>query len=108
MTRIGINGFGRIGTAVARLALQRNDVEIAVINDAGVNAIAHDALNHGAIDLRAREVLFLYVVRSNIETVIGAAPRTPAYLLYTSASVAYRANARFDAAYWDYASFAFV
>ncbi|MGE0615567.1 MAG: type I glyceraldehyde-3-phosphate dehydrogenase [Bacteriovoracia bacterium] len=31
--RIGINGFGRIGRKIARLALTRNDVEIVGIND---------------------------------------------------------------------------
>ncbi|MCC5922174.1 MAG: type I glyceraldehyde-3-phosphate dehydrogenase [Crocinitomicaceae bacterium] len=31
--RIGINGFGRIGRLVARLALQRPDVELVAIND---------------------------------------------------------------------------
>ncbi|KAI5404695.1 hypothetical protein KIW84_051744 [Lathyrus oleraceus] len=31
--RIGINGFGRIGRLVARVALQRNDVELIAIND---------------------------------------------------------------------------
>ena len=32
-TRVGINGFGRVGRAFARLALDRNDLEIAAIND---------------------------------------------------------------------------
>ncbi|TKY47736.1 Glyceraldehyde-3-phosphate dehydrogenase, cytosolic [Spatholobus suberectus] len=31
--RIGINGFGRIGRLVARVALQRNDVELVAVND---------------------------------------------------------------------------
>jgi glyceraldehyde 3-phosphate dehydrogenase len=31
-TKIGINGFGRIGRKVARLALERDDVEIVAIN----------------------------------------------------------------------------
>ncbi|XP_054805743.1 glyceraldehyde-3-phosphate dehydrogenase 2, cytosolic-like isoform X2 [Prosopis cineraria] len=31
--RIGINGFGRIGRLVARVALQRDDIEVAAIND---------------------------------------------------------------------------
>lgn len=32
-TRIGINGFGRIGRLVARAALQADDIEIAAVND---------------------------------------------------------------------------
>jgi glyceraldehyde 3-phosphate dehydrogenase len=31
--RVGINGFGRVGRAFARLALDRDDLEIAAIND---------------------------------------------------------------------------
>ncbi|KAK7319072.1 hypothetical protein RJT34_03784 [Clitoria ternatea] len=31
--KIGINGFGRIGRVVARVALQRDDVELVAIND---------------------------------------------------------------------------
>ena len=32
-TRIGINGFGRIGSLVLRAAEQREDVEVVAIND---------------------------------------------------------------------------
>ncbi|KAK9104207.1 hypothetical protein Scep_021051 [Stephania cephalantha] len=31
--KIGINGFGRIGRLVARVALQRSDVELVAVND---------------------------------------------------------------------------
>ncbi|MBK5212339.1 MAG: type I glyceraldehyde-3-phosphate dehydrogenase [Flavobacteriaceae bacterium] len=33
MTKIGINGFGRIGRLALRIALQRNDLEIVGVND---------------------------------------------------------------------------
>mgnify|MGYP003120090660 FL=1 len=33
MTKIGINGFGRIGRIVFRIASQRDDVEIVAVND---------------------------------------------------------------------------
>ena len=32
-TRVGINGFGRIGRAVFRQALDRDDVTVVAIND---------------------------------------------------------------------------
>jgi glyceraldehyde 3-phosphate dehydrogenase len=35
--KIGINGFGRIGRLVARVALQRDDVELVAINDPFIN-----------------------------------------------------------------------
>lgn len=31
--RIGINGFGRFGRLVARVALERNDIELVAVND---------------------------------------------------------------------------
>jgi glyceraldehyde 3-phosphate dehydrogenase len=33
VTRVGINGFGRVGRAFTRYALQRTDLEVMVIND---------------------------------------------------------------------------
>src|SRR3954447_9319938 len=33
MTRIGINGFGRIGRTAFRAAIARNDVEVVAVND---------------------------------------------------------------------------
>lgn len=33
MTKIGINGFGRIGRLAFRIALQKNDIEIVAVND---------------------------------------------------------------------------
>ncbi|CAN1130065.1 Glyceraldehyde-3-phosphate dehydrogenase, cytosolic [Linum perenne] len=35
--KIGINGFGRIGRLVARVALQREDVELVAVNDPFIN-----------------------------------------------------------------------
>ncbi|KAL9672859.1 hypothetical protein QQ045_029112 [Rhodiola kirilowii] len=34
---IGINGFGRIGRLVARVALQRDDIELVAVNDPFIN-----------------------------------------------------------------------
>jgi glyceraldehyde 3-phosphate dehydrogenase len=34
-TRVAINGFGRIGRQAFKLALERDDLEIAAINDIG-------------------------------------------------------------------------
>jgi len=38
MTRVGINGFGRIGRSVYRILADRADLEVAVINDLSDNA----------------------------------------------------------------------
>jgi glyceraldehyde 3-phosphate dehydrogenase len=33
VTRVGINGFGRIGRSFTRLALDRADLEVVAVND---------------------------------------------------------------------------
>jgi glyceraldehyde 3-phosphate dehydrogenase len=41
-TRVGINGFGRIGRAFTRLALERADLEVVAVNDiADARTLAH-------------------------------------------------------------------
>ncbi|KAB2952091.1 type I glyceraldehyde-3-phosphate dehydrogenase [Heliorestis acidaminivorans] len=52
--RVGINGFGRIGRLVARIALERDDIEVVAINDltdAKTNAhlLKYDSV-HGTVD----------------------------------------------------------
>ncbi|KAJ8620224.1 hypothetical protein MRB53_028753 [Persea americana] len=37
-TKIGINGFGRIGSLVLRIAMSRDDVEVVAINDPFIDA----------------------------------------------------------------------
>ena len=40
--RVGINGFGRIGRAFFKVALDRDDMEVVAINDLGdVNNLAY-------------------------------------------------------------------
>ena len=40
--RIAINGFGRIGRAIARIAFTRTDIEVVAINDlTDVPTLAH-------------------------------------------------------------------
>ncbi|HTR90733.1 MAG TPA: type I glyceraldehyde-3-phosphate dehydrogenase [Trebonia sp.] len=41
-TRVGVNGFGRIGRAFVRLAMERGDLEVVAINDiADARTLAH-------------------------------------------------------------------
>lgn len=42
MTKVGINGFGRIGREVFRVAFNNPEVEIVAVNDPGdITALAH-------------------------------------------------------------------
>ena len=58
--RLGINGFGRIGRLVLRVAQHRDDVEVVAINDPFLSAdyaaymTNHDSI-HGHFDVEAKE-----------------------------------------------------
>lgn len=57
-TKIAINGFGRIGRKVARLALERDDIEIVAINDlsppeTSAHLFKYDSV-HGTVDQDVR------------------------------------------------------
>ena len=52
MVRIGINGFGRIGRYVTRMALERTNIEVVAVNDlADIHTLAHlfkyDSIHRG-------------------------------------------------------------
>ncbi len=49
VTKIGINGFGRIGRKVARLALERNDIEVVAINNLEAPAIAAHLFKYDSV-----------------------------------------------------------
>ncbi|MCM2324621.1 MAG: glyceraldehyde-3-phosphate dehydrogenase, partial [Oligoflexia bacterium] len=56
--KIGINGFGRIGRVVARLALERDDIEIVGVNDLSkpeqmVHLLKYDSV-HGKVNADVR------------------------------------------------------
>ncbi|MCM2278464.1 MAG: type I glyceraldehyde-3-phosphate dehydrogenase [Oligoflexia bacterium] len=56
--KIGINGFGRIGRVVARLAAEREDIEIVGVNDLSkpeqmVHLLKYDSV-HGKLGVEAR------------------------------------------------------
>src|SRR4051812_21724122 len=64
-TKIAINGFGRIGRKIVRLALQRQDVEIVGINDLSkpeqmAHLLKYDSV-HGSLqeDVRLEGTLLL-------------------------------------------------
>src|SRR5688500_7949683 len=81
-TRVGINGFGRIGRAVLRCALDRKDIEFSGINDlTDAATLAHllkyDSV-HGALE--AKVEAGQGEIRVNGRSVRVTAERDPAKL----------------------------
>ena len=64
--KIAINGFGRIGRCVARIAANRDDVEIVAINDTATidmmlyllkNDSVHGAFGHEAVQIDEQNIM---------------------------------------------------
>ncbi len=57
-TKVGINGFGRIGRAFTRLALDRTDLEVVAVNDiTDAGTLAHDRDQQADRDSMRRPVI---------------------------------------------------
>ncbi len=91
MIKIGINGFGRIGRKVLRLALTRNDVEIVGINDLSkpdqmAHLLKYDSV-HGTLNEDIRiEGTTLLVGRHRVRL---TAEKDPTALNWSQAGVQY-------------------
>jgi hypothetical protein len=75
---------------------------------AGLECLIHTALDYPPIDLAGSEMVFLYLVRENLDPRAargGAQP--PSYLVFTSGHVPFRGQglARFDVARFDYSNY---
>jgi hypothetical protein len=64
------------------------------------------AIEFPPIDLSNKEVCWLYRVRENVQAVERQLSGTRLFVLFTNGFVLNRGRARFDLAYWDYASYA--
>jgi hypothetical protein len=82
----------------------------AFIEGAKLSSLISDAIDYPPIDLlaNAQEAIWTYFVRQNIRAVdVATTPVPQPYLVFTNGQVPYRGDARFDLAYWNYASYAF-
>ncbi len=92
-TKIGINGFGRIGRKIARLALERNDMEIVAINNLESPEIAahlfkYDSV-HGVLPytVKVEGDSMLVETKSGIKKIKFFSQKDPAALDWSSAGV---------------------
>ncbi len=76
------------------------------IEGAKLHSLLHESLYYPAVDVVGKEMLWLYVVRENVES-IGKQQSQP-YLIFTNGHMPYQGNARFDLAQWDYSNYGIV
>ncbi|MDD2897509.1 MAG: hypothetical protein PHI31_02230 [Desulfuromonadaceae bacterium] len=79
----------------------------AFLEGARIGHLFSDSLTYPPVDLNSPTFLFLYLVRENVEGLKEPVPPRP-YLIFTSGSLPYYGNARFDLARYDFSSYAFV
>jgi hypothetical protein len=64
------------------------------------------SLAFAPIDLLAKEVIWLYLIRENIQAVDAGGSKAPVpYVVFTSGNVPYQGNARFNLAHWSYSNY---
>jgi hypothetical protein len=78
----------------------------AFIEGAKVHSLLHESLYYPPVDLNSQEMLWLYVVRENTESIEQG--QSQPYLIFTTGHMPYHGNVRFDSARWDFSNYAFV
>jgi hypothetical protein len=76
------------------------------IEGAKVNQLIGTSFLYKPIDLAGHELIWLYRVRENRQAVDPKSIGTKPYVVFSTGHMPYQAEARFDAAYWDYANYA--
>jgi hypothetical protein len=78
----------------------------AFVEGARLQAIVHEALPYFPVDTTTRELIWLYNIRENRQAIHqGIAGVSGPAVVFVSGHVPYRADAHFDIAKWDYATY---
>lgn len=76
------------------------------VEGAQARSLMHDSFNYPPIDVGSRELIWLYLVRENVQAIDNLTRNLPqAYLMFASGHMRYRGEARFDVNRWNYSNF---
>jgi len=76
------------------------------IEGAKVELLFRSALSCKPIDLTSREMIWLYKIRENAQSIDSGAGVTPQpYMIFSSGYVPFLAEAQFDLSRWDYSNY---
>lgn len=79
------------------------------IEGARIEPLMRQALRYTPLDLTSGEMLWLYRVRENRQTINRGGANTPqSYLIFASGHLPFWGEARFDVARWDYSNYSSV
>ena len=76
------------------------------IEAALVAPVLRTSFSHPPIDLSASELIWLYEVHENRDSLVAGAGLDRPFVLFANGPIPYAANPRFDLAHWDFANFA--
>lgn len=80
--------------------------ESVFIEGAQVCSLIREALAYPPIDLNSEEMVWLYLIRENIELFdLGAAQRPQSYVVFVNGHTPYRGNARYDLNRWNFSNY---
>lgn len=80
--------------------------EPVFIEGAHVEFMFRSFLSFPPIDLSSREMIWLYLVRENMQTINAGVSRPPqAYLMFSSGHIPYQGDARYDLSRWNYSNY---
>jgi hypothetical protein len=82
----------------------------AFINGAQLEHLIRESAEYPPIDTERGEFLWLYRVRENRMAIDfrSTVPQPRSFIVFASGHISYRADARFDAAYWNYGNYALM
>jgi hypothetical protein len=76
------------------------------LEGARFNHIIHDSFKYPPVSPSSKEMIWLYLVRENVESIINDGSSPPqAYLIFTNGHMAFYGKARYDLSRWDYSNY---
>lgn len=94
------------GLSYQKFFMGRTYRQPVYVEGAQVEPLLRHSLSYPAIDLNSQEMVWLYKVRENRESIANATATPPqAYMIFASGHVPFYGEARFDVARWDYSNY---
>ncbi len=76
------------------------------VEGAQVRSLMHESFGYPPIDLSSKVLIWLYLVRENIQSIDNSAANRPqAYLVFANGHMRYRGDARFNVNRWSYSNY---
>lgn len=74
------------------------------VEGARFDSLVHESLHYPPVDVNSKEMIWLYLVRENVELSEQARPLQP-YLIFTIGHMPFHGEARYDLSRWDYSNY---